>query len=527
MTPRTTPPPWAYEALTPTSFLDRAAWVHRDRVALVEDGTVTTFVELRARARRLSGALLRDGVSSGDRVAVLAPNTRLLAEAHHGVPMAGAALVALNTRLGAGELGALLRHSSARLLLCDHELEGVGRAAVHEAGTGAPIVIAGGDGDEYESFLDADEHTMSADEMSLLAVNYTSGTTGTPKGVMYHHRGAFLQSLAMALHLRLDARSVLLWTLPMFHCNGWCFPWAAVAVGARQLLLRRPDPALVWAAIRNQGVTHFNAAPTVLTTLVTADEAADGVPDGRRVLVGTGGAPPAPALLARLAALGIDVVHLYGLTETFGPAVICDWHPEWDDEPAEVRAALQARQGVGNVIARRVRVVDHEGVEVPADGVTRGEIVLAGNDVMLGYLDDAEATVAACPDGWFRSGDVGVVHPDGYVELKDRAKDIIISGGENISSVEVEQALMTHPAVLEAAVVAAPDAHWGEVPVAFVTCVANVRVDEPELVDHVRARLAHFKAPKRVLFEELPKTSTGKIQKFVLRERLRVAAPST
>jgi fatty-acyl-CoA synthase len=324
----------------------------------------------------------------------------------------------------------------------------------------------------------------------------------------------------MALHLRLDARSVLLRTLPMFHCNGWCFHWAAVAAGARQVMVRRPDPARIWAAIREEGVTHFNAAPTVLTALAAAPEARGGVGGNRRVLVGTGGAPPAPALLARLDELGIDVVHLFGLTETFGPAALCDWQPEWDALTPAEQAERRARQGVGNVIAGRVRVVDESGADVPADGTTRGEIAFAGNDVMLGYLDDPAATAQACPDGWFRSGDVGVLHPDGYVELKDRAKDIIISGGENISSVEVEQALMAHPAVLEAAVVAEADERWGEVPVAFVVLAPDTDAAEHELIDHVRARLAHFKAPKRVVFGDLPKTATGKIQKFVLRERL-------
>ncbi|MBO0877832.1 MAG: AMP-binding protein, partial [Pseudonocardia sp.] len=360
------------------------------------------------------------------------------------------------------------------------------------------------------------------DERALLSINYTSGTTGRPKGVMYHHRGAYLQALAMVGHTGLTPSSVHLWTLPMFHCNGWCFPWAVTAAAATHVCLPKVEPSEVWRLIREEGVTHLNGAPTVLSMLAYASDASR---VSRSVRVATGGAPPSPAILRRMGELGFEVTHLYGLTETFGPVMICDWRPEWNDLDTDQQARLKARQGVGNMISCRARVVDDRGNDVPADGAALGEIALRGNNVMLGYLDenggiDAEETAQAVPDGWFRTGDLGVMHPDGYVELKDRGKDVIISGGENIASVEVEQAIMDHPAVLEVAVVAAPDDKWGEAPVAFVTLQEGAEADEVEIIQHVRSRLAHFKAPRTVTFGDLPKTSTGKIQKFVLREDL-------
>jgi fatty-acyl-CoA synthase len=388
-------------------------------------------------------------------------------------------------------------------------------------------VVAGGPDDEYERLLAdaAPLHAPITDEWSLLSLNYTSGTTGRPKGVMYAHRGAYLQALAMAAQAGLDMSAVFLWTLPMFHCNGWCFPWAVTAVGGTHVALRRVDAGEIWRAVRERGVTHFNAAPTILTALVNHPDAA---PAERRIRVATGGAPPSPALLEALDALNIAVTHLYGLTETYGPAVICDWHPEWDalDRPAQAR--LKARQGVANLVSLPLRVVDTEGRDVPADGATMGEVVLRGNNVMLGYYRDDEATRRASVDGpggaWFRTGDIGVVHPDGYLELRDRAKDVIISGGENIASIEVEQALDAHPDVVESAVVGAPDDHWGEVPVAFVTLREGATVTADDLIEHVKARIARFKAPKRIEFTELPKTGTGKIQKFVLRSRVKESA---
>jgi fatty-acyl-CoA synthase len=356
----------------------------------------------------------------------------------------------------------------------------------------------------------------------MLAINYTSGTTGKPKGVMYHHRGAYLQALAMALHMGLTSDSKYLWTLPMFHCNGWCFPWAVTVMGATHVCLRRVESSLIWKHLRESGITHLCAAPTVLT-MIAWDPGASAV--DRRVRVATGGAPPTPALLERLATLGLDVTHLYGLTETYGPAVICEWRSEWDGLAIEAQARLKARQGVANAIGETLRVVDDEGRDVPPDATAMGEIAIRGNNLMLGYYRDDEATRKACPDGWFRTGDLGVRHPDDYIELRDRAKDIIISGGENISSVEVERALNQHDAVLEVAVVAAPDAKWGEVPVAFVTLKEGASVTADALIEHVRARIARFKAPKRVVFGPLPKTSTGKVQKNVLRDCVRGQTP--
>jgi fatty-acyl-CoA synthase len=352
----------------------------------------------------------------------------------------------------------------------------------------------------------------------MLSINYTSGTTGKPKGVMYHHRGAYLQALAMAAHMRLDCASTYLWTLPMFHCNGWCFTWGVTAAGATHLCLRKLDPALVWRHLRESGVTHFCAAPTVLIMIAWADAAKHGkLP--RTVHAATGGAPPTPAILTRMAELDIEVTHLYGLTETFGPAVVCEWRAEWSQLPITEQGQLKARQGVGNVIAQNLRIVDVDGRDVPADAQTIGEIALRGNNVMLGYYRDDEATRRAAPDGWFRTGDLGVMHADRYVEIKDRSKDIILSGGENIPSVEVERALSAHAAVMEAAVVAGPDPKWGEVPVAYVTLKPGATASEAELIAHARSLLAHFKAPKKIVFGELPKNATGKIQKFVLRER--------
>ncbi len=513
--------------LTPTAFLDRARLVHGDRVALVDGDVRRTYAELADRCEQLAGALAGLGVQRGDRVSVLAPNTGLALEAHYGVPWAGAVLNALNTRLSARELAWIVRHAGSQVLLVDTDLAELGRAVADEVGV--RLVVSGGPGDELEALLAAAEplHLPVEDELALFSLNYTSGTTGTPKGVMYSARGAYLQSLAMAAQTGLSPRSVYLWTLPMFHCNGWCFPWAVTAAGATHVALRKVEPERIWRAIRSEGVTAMCAAPTVLTGLAAAEAAADG-PADPPVWTATGGAPPSPALLERMAALGVQVTHLYGLTETYGPAAICDWKPEWDDLDAGEQARLKARQGVGNLVSEPLRVVDAEGRDVPADGEAVGEVVLRGNNVLLGYYRDPEATAAAtslAPDGsaWFRTGDVGVLHPDGYLELRDRSKDVIISGGENIASIEVEQALDSHPAVLESAVVAAPDEKWGETVAAFVVLRPGASVTEAELIEHVRGRIARFKAPRTVVFGELPKTGTGKIQKFVLRERLRGA----
>ncbi|MBN9097673.1 MULTISPECIES: acyl--CoA ligase family protein [unclassified Pseudonocardia] len=502
-----------FEPLTPVSYLDRAAAAHGDRTAVVDGEQRFTYAELHDRCRRLAGALAP--LAQGRPVAVLAPNTHVLLEANFGVPWAGVPLVAVNTRLSAGEVAYILEHANVSVLVHDPVFDELVDAAFATM-EHPPTRIRSGD--EYETLI-ADAPPLAItpdDERALLSINYTSGTTGRPKGVMYHHRGAYLQALAMVGHTGLSPSAVHLWTLPMFHCNGWCFPWAVTAAAATHVCLPKVDPTEVWRLIREEGVTHLNGAPTVLSMLAYAPEAG---PVSPTVRVATGGAPPSPAILRRMDELGFDVTHLYGLTETFGPVMICDWRPEWNDLDAGEQARLKARQGVGNMISCRARVIASDGTDVPADGTSVGEIAFRGNNVMLGYLDDPEATAAAVPDGWFRTGDLGVIHEDGYVELKDRSKDVIISGGENIASVEVEQVIADHPAVLEAAVIAVPDEKWGEVVAAFVTLHEGATATEEEIIEHVRGRLARFKAPKTVTFGELPKTSTGKIQKFVLRQK--------
>ena len=513
-------PDFSYAPLTPADFLHRTADVFPDRIGVVDGDVRFTWRAFHDRCLRFSGALRALGVKPGDRVAVLAANSHVLLAAHYAVPFAGAVLVALNTRITAGDVAYILGHAGATVLVHDdHHAETATKAASKAPGE-LRLVAAGGTDDELEALIQRGEPLLHRvdDERSLLAINYTSGTTAQPKGVMYHHRGAYLQALAMALHMRLTGDSVYLWTLPMFHCNGWCFPWAVTAAAGTHLCLPKLDTRAIWRHLRESGVTHLCAAPTVLTMTAWAPEAG---PLDRPVRIATGGAPPTPALLERLTGLGMDVTHLYGLTETYGPSVICDWRSDWSALPIAEQARIKARQGVANVIGERIRVVDGQGADVAADAQTMGEIAIRGNNVMLGYYRDAEATRKSCPDGWFRTGDLGVMHPDGYVELRDRAKDIIISGGENISSVEVEQALNAHAAVLEAAVVAGKDEKWGEVPVAFVTLKEGATATDAELIAHVRERLARFKAPKRVVFGPLPKTATGKVQKNALRDRLR------
>ncbi len=517
---------FTFSPLTPTAFLTRSSAVFGDRLAVVDGERRFTYAEFADRAQRLAGALAGLGVQPGDRVAALCANSSAMLELHNGVPWAGAVLVPLNSRLSPEELEYILGHAGASVLVADAPFADV--AAKVAAQVGIRLVVAGGEHDEYERFL-ADASLLARpceDEAGLLALNYTSGTTGRPKGVMYHHRGAYLQALAMALHSGMGPGSHYLWTLPMFHCDGWCYPWAVTAAGATHVCLPKVDPGVIWGLLRDEGITHYSAAPTVLNMIASAKEAEAG-PLPQRVQVQTGGAPPTPTLLGRMADLNMNVTHLYGLTETYGPAMINQWRPEWDDLSGEQQADLKARQGVGNIVADRARVVADDGTDVPADGQTIGEISLRGNDVMLGYYQDdeatAEATVTGTGDegetGWFRTGDLGVVHADGYVEIRDRSKDIIISGGENISSVEVERALDAHPAVLESAVVAEPHEKWGEVPVAHVTLREGAEVTDEELAAHVRQRLAPFKVPKAFHYGELPKTSTGKVQKKELRKQ--------
>ncbi|MFG1923129.1 AMP-binding protein [Cryptosporangium sp. NPDC048952] len=498
----------SFEPLTPTAFLTRAAAAHADRTAVVDGDLRFTYEQFHERSARLAGALAP--LADGRPVAVLAANTHQMLEAHFGVPWAGVPLVTINTRLSASEIGYILRHSRASVLIHD--------AAFDDTVAELPdLPVRIRTDDDYETRLDAARPLARGvdDERGLLSINYTSGTTGRPKGVMYHHRGAYLQALAMVGHTGLSPDSVHLWTLPMFHCNGWCFPWAVTAAAATHVCLPKVDPAIAWDLIRTEGVTHLEGAPTVLSMLGHAPQA---TPLPHPVRLATGGAPPTPTILRHMEGLGFDVTHLYGLTETYGPAMICDWRPEWNSADADTRARLKARQGVGNLIACTPRVVRTDGSDVPADGTTVGEIALRGNNLMLGYLDDPEATAAAAPDGWFRTGDLGVIHPDGYVELRDRSKDVIISGGENIASVEVEQVIAEHPAVLEVAVVAAPDERWGEVPAAYVALHAGATASADDIIEHVKARIARFKAPRSVVFGELPKTSTGKVQKYLLRK---------
>jgi fatty-acyl-CoA synthase len=470
--------------------------------------------------RRLAVALQKAGIERGDRVAFLAPNVTELLEAHFGVPRAGAVLVAINTRLMPEEVAYILEHSGARILVAHESLVHLVKDAAVER------ILVCGDGGDYEEFLASagpgePEDRLEAED-DTISVNYTSGTTGRPKGVMYTHRGAYLNALSAALHAKLDSRSVYLWTLPMFHCNGWCFTWGVTAVGATHVCLPKVDPALVWQLIEKEGITHLNGAPTVLVML-TADAAAK--PLSKPVQITTAGAPPPPAVIERTEALGFRINHVYGLTETYGPITICEWNPDWDGLTVEQRARLKARQGLHYVTADLVRVVDPELRDVPADGETLGEVVMKGNNVMKGYFADEAGTADAFRGGWFHSGDIGVMHPDGYIELRDRAKDIIISGGENISTIEVEQALVRHPHVLEAAVVAIPHEKWGERPKGFVTLRPGATLTAEELIAFARETLPGFKAPDEIEFGDLPKTSTGKVKKYELRERERSRHP--
>jgi fatty-acyl-CoA synthase len=504
--------------LNPVSFLERSAAVHPDRSAVVHGGRRDSYAQLRERVNRLASALRARGLERHDRVAALCPNVPALLELHHAVPLAGGVLVAINTRLSAPEIRYILEHSGARLLFVDAELASL----VEGPPPGLEVVRSddsGDDADPYERLLrqgdPGDRPSLLLDEEEPIAIDYTSGTTGRPKGVVYTFRGAYLNALGELVEAELGHQPVYLWTLPMFHCNGWCFPWAVTAAGGTHVCLRQVDPALIWRALREEGVTHYNGSPTVQTALVNHPDAA---PLERRVIAMVAAAPPSPTLLARLEELNIHVVHVYGLTETYGPHTVCAWQDGWDELPADRRAGLLARQGHGYTTADPVRVVDENMADVPRDAETMGEVVMRGNNVMAGYFADADATEHAFRGGWFHSGDLAVWHPDGAIELRDRGKDVIISGGENISSIEVEQAICAHPAVLECAVVAVPDEHWGERPKAFVTLKPGATPEEAEIIAFCRERLAHFKCPDAIAFGPLPKTSTGKVQKFALRE---------
>ena len=500
------------QELTPLHFLERAGEVYADRQA-VDDGPLRfTWREVRSRARRLASALQRGGLKKGDRVAFLGFNQEPLLLAHFGVPLAGGVLVAINTRLNAAEVAYIVEHSGSRAVFFAPELEG----QLSQVPPGVQRFDLSRDWEKLlASGSDAFIEPPVADENEAITINYTSGTTGKPKGVIYHHRGAYLNALAMALDHKLAADSRYLWTLPMFHCNGWCFPWATAAVGACNVCIPRIDPAQAWKLFAD-GVTHFCAAPTVCTMLAAHPSAAR---LARKVRLFTAGAPPSPTLIARMSELNFELDHVYGLTETYGPFTINVPGPSDAERPAAERAGLRARQGFGNACAGEVRVVDDELRDVPQDGAHMGEVVMRGNVVMTGYFNDPKSTDEAFRGGWFHSGDLAVRHPDGSIELRDRKKDIIISGGENISTIEVEQAVVSHPAVLEAAVIAVPDEKWGEVAKAFVTLREGAEVTAEEIIAHCKKALAHFKAPRQVEFGPLPKTSTGKVQKFVLREK--------
>ena len=506
--------------LSPVSFLERSAYVFPERVAVIHGERRYTYRQLEERVNRLASGLRAAGLSKGDRVAFLCPNIPAMLEAHYGVPEAGGVLVAVNTRLGTEEIRYILTHSGARFLFVDAELEPVVKPLDLGRLTVVRLDDSGVTTDPYEAFLASGApgpiESWLESEDETISINYTSGTTGRPKGVMYTHRGSYLNALGEVIESGMSFDTRYLWTLPMFHCNGWCFTWGVTAVGGTHICLRRVEPGAIWSSLEADGVTHYNGAPTVQIGVVNHPRAHR---LERSVTVTVAGAPPSPTLLAKLRELNFRPVHVYGLTETYGPHTVCEWHPEWDALGEEERARLAARQGQAYMIADLVRVVDGEMNDVRQDGETLGEVIMRGNNVMKGYFEQPDATAEAFRGGWFHSGDIGVWHPDGYIELRDRKKDIIISGGENISTIEVEQTVAAHPAVLECAVVAIPDEKWGERPKAFVTLKPGMQATETEIIEFCRQHIARFKCPAAVAFGDLPKTSTGKIQKFVLRDR--------
>jgi fatty-acyl-CoA synthase len=505
--------------LNPVDFLQRAAYVYPEKTAVVDRDRRYSYGQLAERSWQLANGLRSAGLRKGDRVATLLFNSGPMLEAHFGVPAAGGILVAINNRLASAEVGYILEHSGARFLLLDAELEPL----VDALALSDVTVIRWDRGDaesQYEQFLAAASGEIPdswlEDEEETISINYTSGTTGQPKGVQYTYRGAYLNALSEVIVAGMSPESVYLWTLPMFHCNGWCFPWAVTAVAATHVALRAVDPDLVWDLIDEEGVTHYNGAPTVHLMIINH-------PKAHRleqpVTAMVAASPPSPTLLARMAELNFRIVHVYGLTETYGPITVCPTSEGSQELPVEQRAKLLARQGQAYPSADLIRVVDSEMHDVPCDAETMGEVVMRGNNVMSGYFADQTATEKAFRGGWFHSGDLAVWHPDGNIELRDRSKDIIISGGENISSIEVEQTICAHPAVLECAVIGIPHERWGERPKAFVTLNSEASAGADEIIAFCRERLAHYKCPDAIEFGPLPKTSTGKVQKFALRER--------
>ena len=521
-----------YQPLTPLTFLARAASAHPSHTAVIHGKRRYSYGEFYARSRRLASALAARGIGLGDTVSMMLANSPAMLEAHYGVPMTGAVLHAINTRLDPPIIAFMLDHADAKVLIADTEFAAVIKEALGQTRV-KPLVIdyrdleCGVEGEragllDYEELITSGDPEfpweMPSDEWNAISLNYTSGTTGNPKGVVYHHRGAALMCFANTIETGMGAHPVYLWTLPMFHCNGWCFPWSLSVVAGTHVCLRAVRAKPMYDAIADHKVTHLSGAPFVMSCLLNATE------DERRsfshtVAFNHAAAPPPEAVLGAMAEAGFELTHLYGLTETYGPATINEWHAEWDALPPDERLSKRARQGVRYVALEGLEMMDPETMtSVPADGETIGEVMFRGNIVMKGYLKNRQATEDAFAGGWFHSGDLGVLHPDGYIQLKDRSKDIIISGGENISSIEVEDVLYKHPAVAAAAVVAMPDAKWGETPCAFIETRPGAEATEAEIIAHCRGRLARFKCPRRVIFTELPKTSTGKIQKFKLRE---------
>jgi fatty-acyl-CoA synthase len=536
--PTSTHPPLAksaanYQPLTPLPLLERAALVHPEHIAIIHGALRINYAEFYARARRLASALSKAGVGAGDTVSVMLANTPPMLEAHFGVPMAGAVLHAINTRLDAATVAFQLDHAKAKIIICDREFAPVMRQALTRA-TVAPRVIDYDDAQfpqsapalsdtDYEAFLASGDPLwrwrMPQDEWEAIALNYTSGTTGNPKGAVYHHRGALLMCYANAVATGLGRHPVYLWSLPMYHCNGWCFSWSLALVAGTHVCLRWVRAGAMFAAIAEHGVTHMCGAPIVMATLLNAEQQERRALPHKVVFV-TAAAPPPETVLAGMAHAGFDVVHVYGLTEVFGPAVVNEWHTAWNGLSAEQQAALKARQGVRYPALEDLSVMDPATMQrVPADGKTLGEVMFRGNIVMQGYRGNPQATEEAFAGGWFHSGDLGVLHPDGYVQLKDRSKDIIISGGENISSIEIEEVLYKHPAVALCAVVGKSDEKWGETPCAFIELRPGARATADDVIAFCREHLARYKVPRTVVFDDLPKTSTGKIQKFLLRER--------
>ena len=525
-----------YQPLTPLSFLARSALVYPDHPAIVHGKQRTTYAAFYGRARQLASALVKAGIKKGETVSAILANTPAMLECHYGVPMMGAVLNTLNTRLDAMTIGFSLDHAETKLLFVDKEFSALAKNAIQLMKGPKPIIVDYVDPEfpvdggrlssvEYEQFLaggDAGfEWLTPIDEWDAISLNYTSGTTGNPKGVVYHHRGAYLLAQGNVVVATMPKHSVYLWTLPMFHCNGWCFPWSISVVGGTHVTLRWVRSSLIWDALAEHGVTHLCGAPIVMSTILNAPENEKRVLK-QKVEFFTAAAPPPEAVLGAMAEQGFNVTHLYGLTETYGPAVVNDWKQEWDKLEGAARAKKKARQGVRYHALENLTVMDPETMtKVPADGEAMGEVMFRGNVVMKGYLKNPEATAEAFSGGWFHSGDLGVLHADGYIQLKDRSKDIIISGGENISSIEVEDCLYKHPCVQAAAVVAKPDEKWGETPCAFVELKPGRVASAEDIIEWCRQGLAKFKVPKHVMFVELPKTSTGKIQKFKLRDRAR------